>query len=311
MFLYKRRLQIFWNKYLRNLTTGVTASTPPTWIDGIDINGTVTFKHVGYRVESADLEFYNQEMKFPRSITPPLGDDSDKIATTEYVLNLATNDVGGRVYVSAQIGDDSNDGRSAVAPVRSIKKACQIASQSIGIKETVVVSGGDYVEDNPISIPPDCSVVGDSLRIVIVRPNNPRKHMFKFADKNYISGLTFRDKIDSNGDPISTWDYACAFDDKQRVYYDPTAGGDFGRDFPIGHQIFGPNKIRVPFQTNTGLTALNLNEYVTGVNTGAVGVVTAITLNAGNVTGSVDVEVLSGSFQTGETFNYPGSTGRP
>ena len=293
------------------LTTGVTASTPPTWIDGIDINGTVTFKHVGYRVESADLEFYNQEMKFPRSITPPLGDDSDKIATTEYVLNLATNDVGGRVYVSAQIGDDSNDGRSAVAPVRSIKKACQIASQSIGIKETVVVSGGDYVEDNPISIPPDCSVVGDSLRIVIVRPNNPRKHMFKFADKNYISGLTFRDKIDSNGDPISTWDYACAFDDKQRVYYDPTAGGDFGRDFPIGHQIFGPNKIRVPFQTNTGLTALNLNEYVTGVNTGAVGVVTAITLNAGNVTGSVDVEVLSGSFQTGETFNYPGSTGRP
>ena len=293
------------------LNTGLTANTPPTWVDGVDINGTVTFKHIGYRVESADLEFYNQEMKFPRSITPPLGDDSDKVATTEYVLNLATNDVGGRVYVSAQIGNDSNDGRSAVAPVRTIKKACQIASQSVGIKETVVVSGGEYTEDNPISIPPDCSVVGDSLRIVIVRPNNPRKHMFKFADKNYISGLTFRDKIDSNGDPVATWDYACAFDDKQRVYYDPTAGGDFGRNFPVGHQIFGPNKIRVPFQTNTGLTALAVNEYVTGVNTGAVGVIRVITFESGNINGSGDVEILSGSFQTGETFTYPGNTGRP
>jgi len=44
-------------------------------------------------------------------------------ATTEYVLNLATNDVGGRIYVSQQIGDDSNDGRSAVNPVRTIKRA--------------------------------------------------------------------------------------------------------------------------------------------------------------------------------------------
>ena len=54
------------------LNTGLTANTPPTWIDGVDINGTVTFKHIGYRVESADLEFYNEGMKFPRSITPPL-----------------------------------------------------------------------------------------------------------------------------------------------------------------------------------------------------------------------------------------------
>jgi len=294
------------NNIYQALNTGITGSTPPFHDDGTVTNGTVSFKHIGYRVSSSELKKYNEDMSYPRSITPPFGDDSDKIATTEYVLDLATNDVGGRVYASAEIGNDSNNGRSAAAPVRTIKRACQIASQTKGIKETVVVSGGEYVEDNPISIPSDCSVVGDSLRIVIVRPNNPNKHMFKFADKNYITGLTFRDKIDSNGDPIATWKYAAVFDDKQRIYYDPAAGGIYSRSFPVGHQIFGPAKIRVNFQTNTGGTAIATNEYVTGVNTGAVGLVVARTFTSGTVSGTVDVKVLSGSFQTGETFTYPG-----
>jgi hypothetical protein len=302
--------QYYGNNIYQAMNTGLSGSTPPIHSDGTVINGTVNFKHIGYRVSSPLLKGYNEDMIYPRSITPPFGDDSDKIATTEYVLNLATNDVGGRVYVSAEIGNDSNNGRSAAAPVRTIKRACQIASISKGIKETVIVSGGEYVEDNPISIPPDCSVVGDSLRIVIVRPNNPNKHMFKFADKNYITGMVFRDKIDSNGDPIATWKYAAVFDDKQRIYYDPAAGGDFKRSFPIGHQIFGPAQIRVSFQTNTGGTAIAENEYVTGVNTGAVGLVTARTFTSGTVSGTIDVKVLSGSFQTGETFTYPGDGAR-
>ena len=303
-------VQYFGNNIYQALNTGLTSSTPPFHSDGTETNGTVSFKHIGFRVSSSSLKKYNEDMSYPRSITPPFGDNSDKIATTEYVLDLATNDVGGRVYVSAEIGNDSNNGRSAAAPVRTIKRACQIASVTKGVKETVVVSGGEYIEDNPISIPPDCSVVGDSLRIVLVRPNNPNKHMFKFADKNYITGLTFRDKIDSNGDPIATWKYAAVFDDKQRIYYDPASGGDFKRSFPVGHQIFGPAKIRVNFQTNTGGTAIATNEYVTGVNTGAVGLVTARTFTSGTVSGTVDVKVLSGSFQTGETFTYPGDGAR-
>ena len=158
--------------------------------------------------------------EFPRSITPLLGDRSDKIATTEYVLNLATNDVGGRIYVSQQIGSDLNDGRSAVNPVRTIKKAAQEAWKTPGVKETIIVSGGDYVEDNPISLPPDCSVVGDNFRLVIIRPANPGKHIMKFGDKNYVIGVTYRDQIDSNGDAVATWDFAMVFDDKQRVMVD-------------------------------------------------------------------------------------------
>ena len=294
------------------LNTGTTGSTFPFHTDGIVLNGEVELKHIGYRVNDVNSPYYNETGNsgiFPRSITPELGDRSDKIATTEYVLNLATNDVGGRVYVSAQIGNDQSDGRSAVAPVRTIKRACQIASATVGIKETIIISGGDYVEDNPISIPPDCSIVGDNLRLVIVRPQNPRKHMFKFGDKNYLTGLVFRDQIDSNGDPVATWDFAMVFDDKQRIYYDSTTGGDFERDFPIGHQVFGPPRIRVTFQNHTGGNQLIAGLSVSGINTGSTGLIAAVTFESTTgpdayVNGTIDVDITSGSFNTGETFEY-------
>ena len=171
------------------LNSGQTGASAPTHTDGTALNGEVTFKHIGFRVVDTNAYGYSATGpagEFPKSITPLLGDRSDKIATTEYVLNLATNDVGGRVYVSQQIGSDLNDGRSAVNPVRSIKKAAQLAWSTPGVKETIIVSGGDYVEDNPISLPPDASVVGDNLRLVIIRPANPQKHIFKFGDKNYV-----------------------------------------------------------------------------------------------------------------------------
>ena len=296
------------------LSTGTTGSSPPQHIDGIALNGDVQLKHIGIRANDVNQPYFNQGGQsgiFPRSITPAFGDKSDKIATTEYVLNLATNDVGGRVYVSEQIGSDLNDGRSAVAPVRTIKKAAQIAWTTPGVKETIVVSGGDYVEDNPISLPPDASVVGDNLRLVIVRPNNPRKHIFKFGDKNYVTGVTYRDKVDSNGDAVATWDYAMVFDDKQRIEIDYTANGDFDVDFPVGHQIFGPEKFRGVYQTNTGLSELTAGQRVKGVNTGAVGLLTDVTFTtitgaSAYVNGTVDFTVISGSFNAGETFQFGG-----
>jgi hypothetical protein len=307
----------FGDNLYRVENNGISGTSAPLFKDGSAQNGQILLKHVGFRVNDDEKPFYEQTI-YPRSVTPPLGDKSDKIATTEYVLNLATNDVGGRVYVSQEIGNDANNGRSAAAPVRTIKRACQIASATIGVKETVIISGGDYVEDNPISIPPDCSIVGDNLRLVIVRPGNPRKHMFKFADKNYITGIVFRDQLDAEQKPVSTWDFAVAFDDKQRLYYDPSVGGDFLRNFPIGHQIFGKLKFRVFFQDHTGIQVtggnptgsfLTIGAQVIGVNTGATGIVTAISYDetSGNdayESGTFDVEVTGGSFAIGETFEY-------
>ena len=294
------------------LNSGQTGSDAPVHTDGEALNGEVNFKHIGFRVVDTNAFGYSATGpagEFPRSITPLLGDRSDKIATTEYVLNLATNDVGGRIYVSQQIGSDLNDGRSAVNPVRSIKKAAQLAWATPGVKETIIVSGGDYVEDNPISLPPDASVVGDNLRLVIIRPANPQKHIFKFGDKNYVIGVTYRDKIDSNGDAVATWDFAMVFDDKQRVIIDKEANGDAGTSWPIGHQIFGPQQFRVGFQDNTGLANLVTGLQVVGVNTGARADIIAVNFNqttgaSAYVSGTIDVKLVSGSFVEGEQFNY-------
>ena len=294
------------------LNAGQTGTTGPVHSDGTALNGEVTFKHIGFRVTDPEGDFYLQTGEagiFPRSITPLLGDRSDKIATTEYVLNLATNDVGGRIYVSSQIGSDLNDGRSAVNPVRTIKRAAQLAWATPGIKETLIVSGGNYVEDNPISLPPDCSVVGDNLRLVIIRPGNPNKHMFKFGDKNYVTGVTYRDQVDANGDAVATWDFAMVFDDKQRIIIDNEVNGDFGVDFPIGHQIFGPNRFRVKFQNNTGLATLTTGVQVVGANTGSRANVIEVVFDSTTganayISGSIDVELTSGSFVEGEQYNY-------
>jgi hypothetical protein len=294
------------------LNTGETGTSGPEHTDGIELNGEVNFKHIGFRVVDQNAFGYNQTGEagiFPRSITPLLGDRSDKIATTEYVLNLATNDVGGRIYVSEQIGSDLNDGRSAVNPVRTIKKAAQLAWATPGVKETIIVSGGDYLEDNPISLPPDASIVGDNLRLVIIRPRNPGKHIMKFGDKNYIIGVTYRDQIDSNGDPVATWDFAMVFDDKQRIIVDYDVNGDFGVEFPIGHQIFGPDQFRVGFQQNTGLAQLQTGVEVVGVNTGARANVIGVSFDSTTganayVNGDIDVELTSGSFVEGEQFRF-------
>ena len=306
----------------QSVNTGTTSANPldpPLHIDGIQLNGNalddptpgVQFKHIGFRVSDPNEVYYNETGEaglYPRSITPLLGDKSDKIATTEYVLNLATNDVGGRIYVSQQIGNDENDGRSPVNPVRTIKKACQLAWETPGVKESIIVAGGDYTEDNPISIPPDASVVGDNLRLVIIRPANPRKHIFKFGDKNYVIGVTYRDQ---EGADTFTWDFAMVFDDKQRITYDYDANGDFTTQFPVGHQIFGESIFRATYQSNGGLANLVSGLELRGVNAGGIVTTRAVSFNettgpSAYQSGTFDFVQTSGSVNAGETLVYGG-----
>ena len=308
----KDAYRYFGSNVYQAINSGQTGSEAPEHIDGIVANGEVNFKHIGFRANDVNSFKFGETGEagiFPRSITPLLGDRSDKIATTEYVLNLATNDVGGRIYVSQTIGSDLNDGRSAVNPVRTIKRAAQLAWATPGVKETLIVSGGDYVEDNPISLPPDASVVGDNLRLVIIRPANPGKHIFKFGDKNYVIGVTYRDQVDSIGDSVATWDFAMVFDDKQRIIIDNEVNGDFGVEFPIGHQVFGPQRFRIGFQNNTGLALLQSGVEVVGLNTGARASVADVVFNSTTganayVSGNIDVQLKSGSLIEGDQYSY-------
>jgi hypothetical protein len=80
-----------------------------------------------------------------------------------------------------------------------------------GQKYAVIVSAGEYYENNPIIVPDNVSVLGDGLRTCIMRPLNANKDMLRVRTGCYFNEFTFRDGL-VNGVPSYTFDYSVAFD---------------------------------------------------------------------------------------------------
>jgi hypothetical protein len=111
------------------------------------------------------------------------------------------------VYVSVG-GDDNNVGTNPSRPFRTIKKACQYVSehqqlifpytQTIGIatyQYTIFVMTGDYTENNPIYVPQQTTLIGDSLRRTTIRPLNRTYDILWLNSACYVWGFTFRDHL--------------------------------------------------------------------------------------------------------------------
>jgi hypothetical protein len=89
------------------------------------------------------------------------------------------------LYVTKN-GSDTNDGRTLGEAKATIKGAVAAAAEGTVIK----VSAGTYVEDNPITLPNQVSVVGDSLREVTVTPQN-QGDLFYVGEGNYVAEMSF------------------------------------------------------------------------------------------------------------------------
>jgi len=89
------------------------------------------------------------------------------------------------LYVTTD-GKDSNTGKKLGDAKRTIGAALTAATTGTVIK----VAAGSYLEDNPISLPDQVSIVGDSLREVSVTPKNTGD-LFYVGAGNYISNLSF------------------------------------------------------------------------------------------------------------------------
>ena len=101
------------------------------------------------------LNTYDAEL-FVRRERAGIGTDIVSIGRGTSVTNV--------LYVTAD-GNDSNSGRIIAEAKASIAGAVAIATTGTVIK----VSAGDYTEINPIKLPPQISIVGDSLREVTVK----------------------------------------------------------------------------------------------------------------------------------------------
>jgi len=107
---------------------------------------------------------------------------------TEVVRVSSGTTVTNLVYVTKD-GNDNNTGRKIGDAKATIKAAVGIATTIAGA--VIKVSAGTYVEDNPISLPSQISIVGDSLREVTVVPNNANQDLFYVSPGNYVAEMSF------------------------------------------------------------------------------------------------------------------------
>lgn len=89
------------------------------------------------------------------------------------------------LYVTAD-GNDDNTGKKLGDAKASIAAAVEIATAGTVIK----VSPGNYIENNPINLPEQVSIVGSSLREVSVSPQNSGD-LFYLTNGNYVAEMSF------------------------------------------------------------------------------------------------------------------------
>ena len=119
---------------------------------------------------------YDGELTARRDRTG-IGTDIIRIGAGATVTNI--------LYVTKD-GSDTNTGKKLGDAKATIQGAIAAATTGTVIK----ISAGSYVENNPIEIPEQVSLVGDSLREVSITPQNQRD-LFYVSNGNYIAEMSF------------------------------------------------------------------------------------------------------------------------
>jgi hypothetical protein len=117
---------------------------------------------------------------------------------------IRAKDFGANVptlYVSSTDGNDENDGRTIQFPLKTIKRAAQLAQPgydgrygfdtgSIFNGYVIKVQAGTYLEDNPVILPSNTTIWGSGLRITKVNAKNPEQDLFWVNSGCYIAEIT-------------------------------------------------------------------------------------------------------------------------
>lgn len=122
------------------------------------------------------LNTYDAELYTRRERTG-IGTDIIRLGAGSTVTNI--------LYVTRD-GSDTNTGRRLGDAKATIAGAVAVATTSTVIR----VAPGSYVENNPITLPDQISIVGDSLREVSVSLQN-QGDLFYVGNGNYISNMSF------------------------------------------------------------------------------------------------------------------------
>ena len=110
---------------------------------------------------------------------------------TEVVRVGAGATVTNVIYVTKD-GNDNNTGLKLGDAKASIAGAVAISTTGSIIR----ISAGSYIENNPIKLPPQVSLVGDSLREVSVTPQNAGQDLIHVSPGNYVTEMSFTGTMD-------------------------------------------------------------------------------------------------------------------
>ena len=135
----------------------------------IPAQGVLQYGELAYNLNDAELYAVRNRVG--------IGSEVVRVAAGATVTNI--------LYVTPD-GKDTNTGLKLGDAKRTIGAAVTAATTGTVIK----VAAGSYVENNPISLPNQVSIVGDSLREVSVTPQN-QGDLFYVSNGNYIAEMSF------------------------------------------------------------------------------------------------------------------------
>ena len=188
---------------------------------GLSTDDTITLDNDSLKF-TCDADNYATEHTYPRATDPIAGVTTavnvgtttsfsinvGKGYSTEVVRTGAGATVTNVIYVTKD-GNDNNTGLKLGDAKGTIAGAVGISTDGSVIR----VSAGSYVEENPIVLPKQVSLVGDSLREVSIIPKNVDKDIFHVAPGVMLQELTFSGTVDSGV-------AAVAFNPDKIYYYD-------------------------------------------------------------------------------------------
>jgi hypothetical protein len=117
----------------------------------------------------------------------------ERVGFATDVVNVGAGSTVTNILYVTKDGSDTNTGKKLGDAKATIKGALEIAEQGSIIR----VSAGSYIEDNPLTIPKQVSIVGDSLREVTVTPQNSNQDLFYVREGNYVTEMSFKGSVDA------------------------------------------------------------------------------------------------------------------
>jgi hypothetical protein len=129
------------------------------------------------------LNTYDAELYARRERTG-IGTDVVRLGAGATVTNI--------LYVTKD-GSDTNTGRK----LGDAKATIGAALTESGAGTVIKVSAGSYVENNPLIVPAQVSIIGDSLREVSVSPQNAGEDLFYVGNGDYIAEMSFTGSLNA------------------------------------------------------------------------------------------------------------------